>query len=77
MKKLFLAALLAASLSGCKLYYTLEEVQKSKQACAEIDGQFNAEVDSYQGVWVTYCTVDGIRYSYNRGNGDFIGGMVK
>ncbi|WKV20472.1 hypothetical protein 16Q_079 [Pseudomonas phage 16Q] len=76
MKKFFLAALLTVSLSGCN-YYNLEDVEKSKQACAELDGKFTAGIDNSQGVWITYCTVDSIRYSYRRADGAFINGAAK
>lgn len=75
MKLKMLALMISVLVSGCS--YSLSDVQASKTACAEHGGSFSAGLNGYGDVVDTHCTIDGIRYSYNRSRQEFTSGVAE
>jgi hypothetical protein len=74
MKLKMLALMVSVLISGCA--YNLDDVEKSKKACAEIGGEFSTGINGLHEVMKTYCTVDNIRYTFSRDQGNFFDGRV-
>lgn len=75
MKKVIALAVLSLALVGCT--YSLDEIDASKAACAKKQGKFDTELDTKGFVYLTYCEIDGIQYTYIRSTDNFAQAQAK
>lgn len=75
MKLKMLALMISVLVSGCG--YNLDEIETSRAACKQVDGEFSMKAHGDGTIYATYCKVNEVTYLYNTRNSIFEYGAIK
>lgn len=75
MKLKMLALMISVLISGCG--YNLDEIETSRAACKNLDGEFSMATYGDGTVRATYCKVNEVTYRYSVRSSMFVMGAIK